>query len=255
MKNIYIIQNSNLSFDMDISKIYSPKKYNLFLIINKFGLEKLNNRKQNSYFNNIWITDNFSFDYLQNIISTNQIGNNLPLQMVTNSEETVAVCGKLRVYFDNDMHDYDRFINKLIMKEKINTQSLLIPKHISLDKHLYKKNTTEYITSISNKLTFPLIVKPIDSLSCIGIKKLDTLNDLTIWINNAILTDKEYEIDEYIDGKVYNCDSYIKNKKIVFTQVSECSNSCYDFICGLTKGTIALPNNNSVYTRLSKYTA
>ena len=254
MKNIYLIQNSNLSFDMDISKIYSPKKYSLFLVVNKFGLKKLKSRDQGLYFEKIWETENFEFNFLKEIISINQKSYSASLQIVTNAEEAVTVCGHLRVFFNSDTINYDRFINKITMKEFLDKHELLTPKYILFDKVEYKKNSSQYLAIITETLLFPLIAKPIDSMSCMGIKKIKSTEELATWCNKAILTDSTYEIDEYIDGKVYNCDSYIKNKKIVFTQVSECSNSCYDFICGLTKGTIALPNNNSVHKLLAEYT-
>lgn len=64
----------------------------------------------------------------------------------------------------------------------------------------------------------------------------------------------EFEIDEFIDGVLYHCDSYIKNKKILFTQVCECSRPCYDFLQGKNKGTIVLKNNHSLSLKLKNYT-
>jgi hypothetical protein len=254
MKNVYLIQNSNLSFDMDVSKIYSPKKYSLFLIINKFGLKKLKNRKQESFFEKIWEIENFSFKKIREIIFLNQEKSSAPLQIVTNAEEAVTVCGHLRVFFNNDMMNYDRFINKIIMKKLLDKNHILTPRHVLFDNLEYKKNPFLYLSIITKALLFPLIAKPIDSMSCMGIKKINSYEELSVWAEKVIFTDSIYEVDEYINGKVYNCDSYIKNKKIVYTQISECSNSCYDFICGLTKGTIVLTENNPVYKLLSEHT-
>jgi hypothetical protein len=254
MKNIYIIQNSELSFDMDISKIYSPAKYSLFLITNKFGVEKLKSRNQNIYFNKVWETEKFSFDHLKEIISTSQTESGNQLQIVTNAEEAVIVCGNLRVFFNIDKSNYDRFNNKIVMKELINKASLLIPKHITFNVLSYRRNADSYLAKITTILSFPLIAKPIDSWGCIGIKKIESFEQLETWCEEVNTTETTYEIDEYIEGKVYNCDSYIKNDKIIFTQVSECSNSCYDFICGSTKGTIALPHDDAIYNLLREYT-
>jgi len=254
MKNIYLIQNSTLSFDMDISKIYSPKKYSLFLIVNKFGLNKLKSRDQEFYFEKIWKTENFDFNFLKEIISINQKKFCVSLQIVTNAEEAVIVCGRLRVFFNIDTINYDRFINKITMKEILDKHELLTPKYILFDKVEYKKNSSGYLTMITKMLFFPLIAKPINSMSCIGVKKINSIKELATWCDKVIFNDDTFEIEAYIDGKVYNCDSYIKDRKIVFTQVSECSSSCYDFICGFNKGTIALPHNSPVYKLLAEYT-
>ncbi len=253
-KNIYILQNSNLSFDMDISQMYAPEKYSLFIIINKFSLDKLTQRKQDHYFDKIWLTENFDFASLREIIINNQASQNLPLQIVTNAEEAIIVCGNLRVYFNIDPVNYDRFKDKLIMKELLNKHDLLTPKHVVFNKKEYNDNPRRYINHITNTLTFPLIAKPIDAMGCNEIEKLDTLDELSKWCSKTITSNSNFEIDEFIEGKVYNCDSYIKNGKIVFTQVSACSNSCYDFICGLTKGTISLPHHDPIYKHLCEYT-
>lgn len=254
MKNVYLLQNSNLSFDMDISKLYVPHKYTLHLIVNDFGLNKLKARKQTHFFKHIWTTDNFSFDHLKNIISKAQANNRMPLQIVTNAEEAITVSGQLRVFFEIDSQNFDRFKNKLLMKKLIDKKNLLIPNYVFFDKKLYKKDSFNYLRYLSEKLTFPFLAKPIDSMGSVGIKKLSSIKELKVWCQEAILSEDEFEIDEFIVGKVYNCDSFIKNNKVIFTQVSECSNSCYDFMCGLTKGTIALPHNSTTSKLLREYT-
>ena len=170
MKNIYILQNSCLSFDMDISNFYSPMKYSLYLIVNRFSFKKLRERNQEKYFKKILVTDNFNFDYLKEFISLHQ-NNNDSLQIVTNAEEAIAICGQLRVYFKIDTLNYDRFKNKLFMKELLNKEGILSPKHVWFDKSNYIYNPSKYIRQISTFLTYPLLVKPIDSMGCNGIKK------------------------------------------------------------------------------------
>lgn len=254
MKNIYIIQNSELSFDMDLSQLYAPEHYTLFFIANHFSFEKLKQKNQEHYFEKIWLTDDFSFEFLKEIIQNNQKTSSLPFTIVTNSEESMLVSGELRKYFSIDALNYDRFINKILMKRLINKAELILPKHMIFDQKGYQENPRDYLDDITQKLTFPMIAKPIDSYNCMSVQKIHSMNELERWSHENSFRNSIYEIDEFIEGKVYNCDSYIKNKKIIFTQVSECSNSCYDFICGMTKGTIALPHNYFMYQFLSDYT-
>lgn len=253
MKNIYIIQNSNLSFDMDISKIFSPHEYSLFLITNQFGKQKITDKDYEQYIHEIWVTENFNLENLSKIITDTQIKYPHTLEIVTNAEEAVKVCGNLNIYFKLKSENYDRFINKVLMKELVSKNHILTPKYIVFNKDECKNNQEHYVSSICNKLSFPIIVKPIDSMSCMNIKKITTKENLGHLCDSLMISDGLYEIDEYIEGKIYNLDSYIKNGKILFTQVSETSNSCYDFICGKIKGTIALPPNNEKSRLLSEY--
>lgn len=200
MKNVYLIQNSNLSFDMDISKIFSPKKYSLILITNGFCLKKLKSRNQIIYFDKIFETNDFSFDNLKALIVKNQSASNKPLDIVTNAEEAIIVCGNLRIFFDIEKINYDRFNNKIIMKKLINNKGLLTPNHMIFDKISYQNNPTHYINQITTRLPYPLIAKPIDAWGCIGIQKLDSIDQLSKWCESICNLNITYEIDEYIEG-------------------------------------------------------
>lgn len=254
MKYIYILQNSQLSFDMDISKIYCPEKYLLLLIVNEFGLKKLVEKNQQRYFKKIWETENFDFINLKNIISEHNKNNHSSFQIVTNAEEAVDVCGRLRFFFETDCMNYDRFKNKITMKNLLIGKEILIPNHILFNKYLFNSNPILFINTVKNKMMFPLIAKPTNLMSCINVRKINTDEELIKWCHSAAISDIDFEIEEFINGKHYTCDSFIKDSKIIFTQISECSNSCYDFLCGLTKGTIALPHNDRIYKLLCSYT-
>ena len=254
MENIYIIQNGKLSFDMDVSQLYFPDQYTLFFITNHFSFEKLQQRSQEKYFDKIWIMEYFSFELLKEIIQKNQNKNYFSFNIVTNAEESLLVTGELRKYFKIDLVDYDRFVNKILMKKYIGEARLSFPKFITFEPALYRQNPVDYIQHIVNSRSFPMIAKPIDSAACYHVEKLSTLVDLKKWCDQNQLTRSTFEIDEFIQGKVYNCDSYIKNYEIIHTQVSECSNSCYDFLCGFTKGTIALPADDVMTAFFCDYT-
>src|SRR3990167_9657806 len=252
MKNIYLIQNSELSFDMDISQLYLPSQYRLFLIVNVFGKNRLLQRKQESLFEKIWITDQFDFEFIKNLIEENQKNNLSEFFIVTNAEESVSVCGHLRKFFNKEPLDSDRFVHKVLMKELIKKSDLLYPNYFVFNPEKYIENPSNYFDLIRKSFKFPLIIKPIDSFNCQNVEKIGDFSQLKLWCDRV--KKGSYEIDEFIEGKVYNCDSYIKNNEIIFTQVSETSNSCYDFMCGKTKGTIALPHNDPVFLFLSDYT-
>lgn len=252
MKNIYLIQNSELSFDMDISQLHSPNRYRLFLIVNAFGENSLLQRKQESLFEKIWVTDRFDFEFLKNLIEENQQSDLSEFFIVTNAEESVSVCGHLRKHFNQASQDSDRFVHKVLMKELIKKSGLLYPNYFVFNHEKYIENPSHYFNSIKKDFKFPLIAKPIDSFNCQNVEKIADYLQLKQWCDRV--KKGLYEIDEFIEGKVYNCDSYIKNHEIIFTQVSETSNSCYDFMCGKTKGTIALPHNDPVFLFLSDYT-
>ncbi len=68
-----------------------------------------------------------------------------------------------------------------------------------------------------DNLKFPIIIKPIDSFSGKGINKVETINDVEKFWEEAI----NYSIsgavvaEEFVEGNLYSHSAFIKNKKIV----------------------------------------
>lgn len=253
MENIYLIQNGALSFDMDVTKIASTNKFRFFLLINEFSHNILLLNGYEKCFEKIWLIEDFSFENLKKIIDQNQLRYPFRFRITTNSEEGVIVTGLLRQNFCLDPDNYDRFINKQLMKYFVNQANLLYPDFLIFSHTEYSRDKISYINQLCQSLAFPLIVKPINSGACRNVMKANNSGELKKCLDR-LDENITYEVDEFIAGKIYNCDSYIKNNKIIFTQVSECSNSCYDFMCGMTKGTIALPHDDPNYHFLSDYT-
>jgi len=243
MRQIFILQNSQLSFGLDAGKIYQPHKYKLYLIVNDFGYEIVKRKKEYDFYEKIINTNNFDFENVLSLIVSCLLSNN-SFDVVTNSEETMAVCGKIRKFLNLDTDDYSRFCDKHVMKTRLKDNEVVsIPKYKLFDTRDYLKNGEEYLRSLANHLSFPLFIKPVNQLSSMNLTKIANLNDLHVWAK-TVKPEDYYEIDEFIEGTMYHCDSYIKDNKILFTFVSRNSRPCYDFIIGKIKGTIVLPDDH-----------
>jgi hypothetical protein len=254
VKNVIILQNSHLSFGMDISKIYNPKKYNLILITNDFCFKKIAERNQQYFFYSVHVVSDFTFQFIEKLI-IDIVQSGLPIDIVTNAEESMILCGKLRVRFGLSENDNDRFINKVTMKKILKQDNVVVPQYIKFEKSAYTCNPDEYLKFITHTIPFPLFAKPVDQLSCVGVAKIDNEPQLKSWCEKILVDDFEYEIDEFISGVIFNCDSFSKKGKIIHTQVSKCFHSCFDFILGKTKGSIVLPENHADAILLKKYTS
>ncbi len=250
MKKIFILQNSFIRFGLESEKIYQPEKYSLYLVINKFGSETALKPQQSKFYTKVIVTDDFSLENIILLIKS-YIDKDDEFDVVTNSEETMPICGQIRVNLNLDSEDYSRFYNKDIMKEKlIGNDGLLIPKYKVFEPEKYQSRGEKYINEIVENLSFPLFVKPIQMYSSINVKKIIHIEELIQWAK-SIKSNDYYEIDEFIEGTMYHCDSYIKNGQILFTFVSQNSRPCYDFTIGYMKGTIVLPEKHPDAIKLS----
>lgn len=241
MKDVVILQNHPASFKLDIAKLSCPERYALNLITNPVGHEHLASRGQLHLFERIFVDDPLSLAVATARIEAIRSTRGRALDIVTNSEHAISLCGKLRVQYGLQSEDNERFINKLIMKERLVNAGVLIPRHIAFDKRRYSRT---YLEEIMRTLSFPMFVKPIDQAGSIGTAKLTTATDLFGWAAEALASPYEYEIDEFIDGILYHCDSLIKDGTILFTQVSQYSRPSFDFVRGFPRGSITLPRES-----------
>jgi len=253
MKKIFILQNSNVSFELDATLIYQPLKYELHLIVNNFGYNAVCARNQKEFYKEIITTSDFTPEnIIQHVRQT--IKYNSPFDIITNSEETMPACGKARVMMGLDSIDYSRFYDKNIMKKALsNSGSINIPKYKLFDSTRYQCEGTKYLDDLLADINYPLFIKPVALYSSINLAKIHNKNELITWADNND-TDALYEIDQFIDGKMYHCDSYIKNGNVLFTFVSQNSRPCYNFTVGEMKGTIVLPANHPDAILLSELT-
>ncbi len=95
MKKVIILQNSNVSFGLDATKIYQPDKYELYLIANQFSINIVNQKNQQNFYKKIFTTHDFSIENILPLIK-NHIKINELCNIITNSEETMPICGEIR---------------------------------------------------------------------------------------------------------------------------------------------------------------
>lgn len=106
--------------------------------------------------------------------------------------------------------------NKYKMREAFEKGGLLVPKYF-----LYKKG--DGLEKIKKKLTYPVIVKPVDRAGSRGVNKVLDENDLDVAISNAM--NESYSqniiIEEYIEGEEYSCECISVNgnhTRLAFTK-------------------------------------
>lgn len=259
MKIIFLLHNHRFAFTLDIKQVMNREKYKLYLIVNQNGYDKLKSREQVSLVDELFLLDDFSFDKLKPIIDdvvqkksfdTDKIEFNI----VTYVDKAVSVCGKLRKHYGIDDRDFENYHNKLAMKAAMLSSEIKIPAHIKLDKIKYEDKKEDYLRELSKKIPFPAFVKPINEAGSFGTQKITSLPEFKVWAASAFKLDYTYEMDEYIDGTLYHCDSFIQAGKILHTQVCEDIYPCYEFLCGKPEGSVPLLSDSKLSKDLCEFT-
>jgi len=91
-------------------------------------------------------------------------------------------------------------MNKLISKKIFNENNIKTPKFISLKKNEYKTKTIQKIIS-RRKIKFPIVVKPINEGSSLGVEICKNKEKLLISLHYLFKKYDELMLEEYIGGQ------------------------------------------------------
>ncbi|MCW4446276.1 hypothetical protein BCT01_24200 [Vibrio tasmaniensis] len=131
--------------------------------------------------------------------------------------------------------DMLKFRDKLLMKEIVGKlMSNSIPKHTCLDVGRAKSSEKEYYENLTKTLGEILVIKPTSGAGSVNVKIVNNLYDFQNFIE--MIEDNKYnfsyEVDEFIEGKMYQCDSIVVDGKVYFSGILELGCSNFDFVLG-----------------------
>lgn len=251
MKNVVVLSNHPHGLQLQYDQIAEPERFRLHVITSEAGVARMRPSDRASLAG-LYVTRDFSLASLTAIIDE-KVAPSGALEFVTNNESVVSVCGKLRVYYGIGDKDYECFCNKEVMKACFSGADVRFPEYTVFDKRRYAAAGALYLDELLGMLRLPLFVKPLNGAGSVGTGKLETREDLCQWANTALDTPYEFEVDKFIDGTLFHCETLLKNGKILFTQVCEYSRPCFDFTLGAPLGSITLPNDHPDAIRLKAF--
>jgi len=257
MHNHYVFIEFDAGIRFDFSEISDDKNHSLYLIVSEKNYTTLSQAALYS-FREIIVINESQFDcdkllsMINKIISQFNISKE-SLKIVTHDEYSIGVCAKLRerLGLDGDRyHEVAKFTNKLLMKEA--AAGLRLPKHCPFSPERFNKSCIQYIDSIIDQLGLPVFIKPINRASCFETSIVKSKNELYEWAKSH-KNDDYFEIDEYITGDLYHCDSIIQDGEIKKVFVAKYNTPCADFSKGKPMGSIILIESHPLYKKLVDY--
>jgi hypothetical protein len=177
------------------------------------------------------------------------------INIVTNDECAELVCAQLREKLGIGGHRLDDMLHlclKNMAKERLLLAGLRCPKFQMFLPDIFRQNSEKYFDKIIEDIKLPLVAKPIDATSSSGVHIIRDRAELADWCNQYRNEDN-FELEEFIPTTTYNCDCIIKNGEIIYTQVAEGLNPCFDVTKGKTIAYRVLPHDSDIYQDLSQF--
>jgi biotin carboxylase len=100
-----------------------------------------------------------------------------------------------------------------------------------------------------------MVVKPVEGSASMGVNRLDdpaALRAWTLWAGLPTVTET-FEVDEYVDGVLFNCDSLIQNGEIIWSAVCRNANPCLQYAAGHTIGAHTVPDDAPIAASIREF--
>ncbi|WP_133130247.1 ATP-grasp domain-containing protein [Legionella yabuuchiae] len=227
------------------------KKFRSFILVNPLDLEAHHQLIKNPEIEQIIACD-FKMETLISQCDTiiNHYG---PVfNIVYLAEECVQVCGLLRKHYGLSVNNLDRYIDKNLMVKTLKEAGLRVPLSRIFDEQYYQVNKENYIEELENQLShFPLFIKPINLCGSVATTKVNNKKEFEKWVLQK--ANHTYLIQEYLEGTLFHCESFIKDGNILYSCVFEYSNPGYFFAQGYPIGSISLPTEDPMAQRVKEF--
>lgn len=249
-----IVQRSGLP-QCEIRKLQDQDHHFLVLITKNEVVEKLK-KEQSDCFDIILAVDHFTEEEVikecVRALEITGISNPNLVRIASTNETNTYLLGKVREFIGTPQlyfKDISRFKDKLVMKEKMIEHHIPIPRYISFQPKAYQENPIAYVQTVVDYLKFPVFAKPIDEAGSLGACKLIDQQSLEQWCSEHVESEN-YELDEYISGTLYHCDSIIHNGEAIFTQYCRYSCPNAEYLNGRPLGSYILNTSDTDYCAL-----
>ena len=97
-----------------------------------------------------------------------------------------------------------QFADKQSTKQSLAGSQIKIPKNLVFDKGRYKIEGEKYLQEIIDIIGDKIFIKPTVGAGSESTARIKGITRLKEWCDDNVTSNKVFEIDEFIDGKLYN---------------------------------------------------
>lgn len=180
----------------------------------------------------------FDFNRLCQIVES-EIALSKAIKIVCTDEFNLLHAGLLRRKYHlegNTDLEMIPFRDKTQMKHVLQNAGIRVPKF----KLLQLEDDFE---NLVKKVGLPFVVKPVDSCGSFGVYVVYHLSDYLQIKDELKKLTAQFEVEEYIEGKLYHVDSCIQNNELTFICANEYTYPNHDYTKGKVLGSIPLKSS------------
>ncbi|PSU35709.1 ATP-grasp domain-containing protein [Photobacterium lutimaris] len=252
-RTIYLLHrqcSADISIDFALLRQHIKGKF--YLICSNCFRSHLRRQRKDIYFDAILSVPSMDdFSAITEAIEANVDIQHEQFDILSIEEPTVSLCGKLKRHYGLQDFDHESYVDKLEMKARLRNSGIVIPQHQALCRQTWLNAPASYLDQLVATIPFPCFIKPIDQAGAVRAARLDNQDALEHWLANWQDDGYQYEIDEFIDGTLYHCESILRHGEIIYSQVNEYSTPCFNITLGQALGSITLAETDPDHINIS----
>lgn len=183
------------------------------------------NNISKKHFNQTIVVNSYDITEYEKIIHEISELHNIKALIVPD-EDYITIGGHLRSKFNIPGLQREQSIlarDKSLMKDVIRVNGI---------KTCFSKiarKTTDFF-DFCDKYDYPIIVKPIDGAGSANTYKLSNVEDLNNYLSNHVEDIIPVQLEQFIIGREFHCDSIVKEGQVIFSSVGEYLFNCLDVV-------------------------
>lgn len=167
------------------------------------------------------LTESLRFDDCITALNPHIFAQDQNIRIFCNQEAYLFVAERIRDHYQLNSHivgGLDRFRSKQVMKTILQKHGLRVPNFLVFN----KSEPHEYYTA-QKQIGKVFIAKPISSVGSRGVNKIENECDYMEFVQNNYSSLEHFEIEEFIDGTLYEYDFAVRDGEVLYSAVSQYS--------------------------------
>lgn len=218
------------------------------------------------YFHAVYINDKpstkrftspIAVEYAESCVLAEQaISQESTIHIICNDDISMLLAAHLRKKFKLPgmlAHEILPFCDKLICKDILSKNKVRLPQYAALDVNKLQIDTKRYFQELQQHFSLPFILKPKNAAASKGVKKICSFEEFKQFKSENDVDFASYEVEEYIQGEMYHCDSIIAERKIIFSECSKYNYPMGEFLEGRNIASLPLNNTNPLRLKILSF--
>lgn len=200
--------------------------------------------------------EKISYNFATNIIRNEIYAQGDLVRIISLSEDNLLLAAQLRDDFSIPGMRFEQaqsFRDKTIMKDILRKNNIRTPHYVKFDNEAARNRKT-YYNYLQHEIKLPFVLKPFNLLGGLGVVMVNSFEEFDSFCKTYEKEPAyEYEVEEFISGTLFHCDSIINNKEVLFSTCCEYTNPNFDFQNGKSVISIPLKKNDPVAQRIFNF--